>query len=43
VPEDDVRTHGRDERILVESFYLALDLIYTLCSTSGQSPLVRML
>jgi acetylornithine deacetylase/succinyl-diaminopimelate desuccinylase-like protein len=28
VDEDDIRAHGRDERVLVKSFYDALDFIY---------------
>jgi acetylornithine deacetylase/succinyl-diaminopimelate desuccinylase-like protein len=28
VDEDDVRAHGRDERVLVKSFYDALDFMY---------------
>jgi acetylornithine deacetylase/succinyl-diaminopimelate desuccinylase-like protein len=35
--EDDVRAHGRDERILVESFYTALDFMYSLCSSLDKS------
>jgi acetylornithine deacetylase/succinyl-diaminopimelate desuccinylase-like protein len=35
--EDDVRAHGRDERILVKSFNEAVDFIYNLCSTLGKT------
>jgi acetylornithine deacetylase/succinyl-diaminopimelate desuccinylase-like protein len=35
--EDDVRAHGRDERILVKSFYGALDFVYDLAATLGKS------
>jgi acetylornithine deacetylase/succinyl-diaminopimelate desuccinylase-like protein len=35
--EDDDRNHGRDERILVKSFYEAVDFMYTLASTLGKT------
>jgi acetylornithine deacetylase/succinyl-diaminopimelate desuccinylase-like protein len=35
--EDDVRAHGRDERILVKSFYEAVDFMYTVASTLGKT------
>jgi acetylornithine deacetylase/succinyl-diaminopimelate desuccinylase-like protein len=35
--EDDVRAHGRDERILVKSFNEAVDFMYNLCSTLGKT------
>jgi acetylornithine deacetylase/succinyl-diaminopimelate desuccinylase-like protein len=35
--EDDNRNHGRDERILVKSFYEAVDFMYTLASTLGKT------
>jgi len=34
--EDDVRAHGRDERVLVQSFYDAVDFMYTLVTTLGK-------
>jgi acetylornithine deacetylase/succinyl-diaminopimelate desuccinylase-like protein len=34
--EDDVRAHGRDERILVQSFYEALPFMYDLATTLGR-------
>jgi len=34
--EDDVRAHGRDERILVKSFYEAVDFMYDLCVALGK-------
>jgi acetylornithine deacetylase/succinyl-diaminopimelate desuccinylase-like protein len=37
VDEDDVRAHGRDERVLVKSFYDALDFIYDVATTLGKS------
>jgi acetylornithine deacetylase/succinyl-diaminopimelate desuccinylase-like protein len=33
--EDDVRAHGRDERVLVQSFYDAVDFMYTLVTGLG--------
>ena len=33
--EDDVRAHGRDERILVKSFYEAVDFMYNLATRIG--------
>jgi acetylornithine deacetylase/succinyl-diaminopimelate desuccinylase-like protein len=33
--EDDVRAHGRDERILVKSFYEAVDFMYDLTTRIG--------
>jgi acetylornithine deacetylase/succinyl-diaminopimelate desuccinylase-like protein len=30
VDQDDVRSHGKDERILVQSFYEAVDFMYDL-------------
>jgi acetylornithine deacetylase/succinyl-diaminopimelate desuccinylase-like protein len=35
--EDDVRAHGRDERVLVQSFYDAVDFMYTLATALGKS------
>jgi acetylornithine deacetylase/succinyl-diaminopimelate desuccinylase-like protein len=35
--EDDVRAHGRDERVLVKSFDEALDFMYTVVATLGKS------
>jgi len=35
--EDDVRAHGRDERVLVKSFYEAVDFMYTLATTLGKT------
>jgi acetylornithine deacetylase/succinyl-diaminopimelate desuccinylase-like protein len=35
--EDDVRAHGRDERILVKSFYDALGFVYDLATMLGKS------
>lgn len=35
--EDDVRAHGRGERILVKSFYEALDFMYDVGTTLGKS------
>jgi acetylornithine deacetylase/succinyl-diaminopimelate desuccinylase-like protein len=35
--EDDNRNHGRDERILVKSFYEAVDFMYTLASALGKT------
>jgi acetylornithine deacetylase/succinyl-diaminopimelate desuccinylase-like protein len=34
--EDDVRAHGRDERILVQSFDEALDFTYSVCTILGK-------
>jgi acetylornithine deacetylase/succinyl-diaminopimelate desuccinylase-like protein len=34
--EDDIRAHGRDERVLAKSFYDALDFIYDVASTLGR-------
>src|SRR6185369_8087825 len=34
--EDDNRNHGKDERILVKSFYDALDFTYSLATTLGK-------
>jgi acetylornithine deacetylase/succinyl-diaminopimelate desuccinylase-like protein len=34
--EDDVRAHGRDERVLVQSFYQAVDFMYTLVTALGK-------
>ena len=34
--EDDVRAHGRDERVLVKSFYEAVDFMYNLCVALGK-------
>jgi len=36
VDEDDVRAHGRDERVLAKSFYDALDFIYDVATTIGR-------
>lgn len=35
--EDDVRAHGRDERILVKSFYEAIDFMYDVGTTLGKA------
>jgi acetylornithine deacetylase/succinyl-diaminopimelate desuccinylase-like protein len=35
--EDDIRAHGRDERVLVKSFYDAVDFMYDVISTLGKS------
>jgi acetylornithine deacetylase/succinyl-diaminopimelate desuccinylase-like protein len=35
--EDDVRAHGRDERVLVKSFYEAIDFMYDVAATLGKS------
>jgi len=35
--EDDVRAHGRDERILVQSFDEAVDFIYDLTESLGHA------
>ncbi|HWE50530.1 MAG TPA: M20/M25/M40 family metallo-hydrolase [Bryobacteraceae bacterium] len=35
--EDDVRAHGRDERVMVKSFYDAVDFIYDLAARLGKS------
>jgi acetylornithine deacetylase/succinyl-diaminopimelate desuccinylase-like protein len=37
VDEDDIRAHGRDERVLVKSFYDALDFIYDVATTVSGS------
>ena len=37
VDEDDVRAHGRDERVLVKSFYDALDFIYDVATTLSKT------
>jgi acetylornithine deacetylase/succinyl-diaminopimelate desuccinylase-like protein len=34
--EDDVRAHGRDERVLVQWFYDAVDFMYTLVTALGK-------
>jgi len=34
--EDDVRAHGRDERVLVQSFYDAVDFMYALVTALGK-------
>jgi acetylornithine deacetylase/succinyl-diaminopimelate desuccinylase-like protein len=34
--EDDVRSHGRDERVLVQSFYDAVDFMYALVTGLGK-------
>ena len=34
--EDDVRAHGRDERVLVQSFFDAVDFMYTLATALGK-------
>jgi acetylornithine deacetylase/succinyl-diaminopimelate desuccinylase-like protein len=34
--EDDTRAHGRDERILVKSFYEAVDFMYNIVTTLGK-------
>lgn len=34
--EDDVRAHGRDERILIKSFYAAVDFMYDLVTRIGK-------
>ena len=36
--EDDVRAHGRDERILVQSFDEALDFMYAVATGVGKTP-----
>jgi acetylornithine deacetylase/succinyl-diaminopimelate desuccinylase-like protein len=35
--EDDIRAHGRDERVLVKSFFDALDFMYDVATTVGRS------
>jgi acetylornithine deacetylase/succinyl-diaminopimelate desuccinylase-like protein len=35
--QDDVRAHGRDERVMVKSFYDAVDFIYDVATTLGKS------
>ena len=35
--EDDVRAHGRDERVLVKSFYEAIDFMYDVGTTLGKA------
>ena len=35
--EDDIRAHGRDERILVKSFYDSIDFMYNVVTTLGSS------
>lgn len=35
--QDDIRSHGRDERILVQSFEEAVDFIYDICTSLGMS------
>ena len=35
--EDDIRAHGRDERILVKSFYDSIDFMYSVVTTLGSS------
>jgi acetylornithine deacetylase/succinyl-diaminopimelate desuccinylase-like protein len=35
--EDDIRAHGRDERILVKSFYDAVEFMYDVTTTLGKS------
>jgi acetylornithine deacetylase/succinyl-diaminopimelate desuccinylase-like protein len=35
--EDDVRAHGRDERVLVKSFYEAIDFMYDVGATLGKT------
>jgi len=37
VDEDDIRAHGRDERVLVKSFYDGLDFMYDVATTIGKS------
>jgi len=34
--EDDIRAHGRDERILVKSFYDAVDFMYDVAIALGK-------
>jgi acetylornithine deacetylase/succinyl-diaminopimelate desuccinylase-like protein len=34
--EDDVRAHGRDERVLVKSFDEAVDFMYTVAAALGK-------
>jgi acetylornithine deacetylase/succinyl-diaminopimelate desuccinylase-like protein len=34
--QDDVRAHGRDERVMVKSFYDAVDFIYDVATTLGK-------
>jgi acetylornithine deacetylase/succinyl-diaminopimelate desuccinylase-like protein len=36
--EDDIRAHGRDERILVKSFYDSIDFMYDVITTLGSEP-----
>ena len=36
---DDVRAHGKDERILVRSFYEGIDFIVRLASAIGGKPI----
>jgi acetylornithine deacetylase/succinyl-diaminopimelate desuccinylase-like protein len=35
--EDDVRAHGRDERILVKAFDEAVDFMYTVAAALGKT------
>jgi hypothetical protein len=35
--EDDIRAHGRDERILVKSFYDSIDFMYDVVATLGKT------
>jgi acetylornithine deacetylase/succinyl-diaminopimelate desuccinylase-like protein len=35
--EDDIRAHGRDERILVKSFYDSVDFMYAVVTTLGSA------
>jgi acetylornithine deacetylase/succinyl-diaminopimelate desuccinylase-like protein len=35
--EDDVRAHGRDERVLVKSFYEAIGFMYDVGATLGKA------
>jgi acetylornithine deacetylase/succinyl-diaminopimelate desuccinylase-like protein len=37
VDEEDIRAHGRDERLLVKSFYEAVDFMYALATRLGSS------
>ena len=33
--EDDIRAHGKDERVLVKSFYDAVDFMYDVITNLG--------
>jgi acetylornithine deacetylase/succinyl-diaminopimelate desuccinylase-like protein len=35
--EDDVRAHGRNERVLVKAFQEAIDFMYDVCTALGRS------